>query len=44
MPASIWAAEPVAQVSTTLVSPVEAALVKLSPSVNLFEALYLIFL
>ena len=39
MPASIWAAEPVAQVFTTAVSPVAAALVNDSPSVNLSEAL-----
>ena len=35
----MWAAEPVAHELTTAVSPVEAPLVKVSPSVNLVEAL-----
>ena len=35
----MWAADPVAQVLTTAVSPVEAPLDKDSPSVNFDEAL-----
>ena len=35
----MWAADPVAQVLTTAVSPDEAPLVKVSPSVNFDEAL-----
>ena len=35
----MWAAEPCAVVSVTAVSPVEAPLVKVSPSVNALETL-----
>ena len=35
----MWAAEPCAVVSVTAVSPVEAPLVKVSPSVNVLETL-----